>query len=266
MTALRIGLALWVALLLCGCGTADQTPAPVYLRAAGSTSWLPLMTDLAAAYHGRRAYVAVEVSGGGSALGKELVEAGQVDIGMVSWPSGEVPVGLQTTVVARDAIALIVHPTNPITRLTLIEARDVFTGRLDNWQQLGSVSLPVQVISREDGSGTRAAFEAMTMQGRRVTPMALVIPGSEAVVDHVARDPQGIGYVSAAYVDDRVKSLEMEGLPPTPDNATSGAYVLTRELALLTPAHASSELRAFLDFALSPAGQAVVGRRHGRVR
>jgi phosphate transport system substrate-binding protein len=262
---MRVGLGLCVALLVSGCGAADQTPAPVYLRAAGSTSWLPLMTDLAAAYHGQRAHVAIEVSGGGTALGRDLVEAGQVDIGMISWSSGELPAGLQSTTVAHDAIALIVHPTNPITGLTLIQARDVFGGRFENWQQLGGASLPVQVISREDGSGTRAAFEAMAMQGRRITPTALVMPGSEAVVAHVAGDPQAIGYVSAGYVDDRVKSLDLEGLLPTPDNAANGAYVLTRDLALLTPTDASPELEDFLDFGLSPTGQAVVGRRHGRV-
>jgi phosphate transport system substrate-binding protein len=241
-------------------------PAPVYLKAAGSTTMTPLLQDLATAYHERQPDVTVDINTGGSALGQELASAGQVDLGLVSWLPGGPPPGVQATVVARDGIALVVHPTNPITGLTLVQAHDLFYGSLGDWQAVGGVSSPVQVVSREDGSGTRAAFEALVMQGGRVTPTALVMPNSQAVVDYVARDPHAIGYVSMGYITGKVRMVAVEGLLPTPQTVSRAEYHLTRDLVILTRPDASGAVRAFLDFTLSPVGQAVVGQRYGRVR
>lgn len=261
---------LWVAAcltgLVCGCGAARTTPAPAYLKAAGSTTWLPLMRDLAAAYREQQPLVTIETSGGDSALGAVLIAAGQVDMGMVSDAPAELPAGMRSTVVARDAIALVVHPTNPITSLTLIQAREMFAGRLHRWEAVGGASGPVQVISREDGSGTRAAFERSVMGDRRVTPNALVMPASASVVDWVSGHPDAIGYVSMGYLDAAVKPLAVEGLAPTPENAATGAYPLTRELMLLAPSNPAPAVTAFLDYAVSTAGQTVVGRLYGRLR
>jgi len=253
-------------IFLTSCGATVQPPAPVYLKAAGSTTMTPLMQDLAAAFHERQPWVTIDTNGGGSALGKEIAAAGQVDLGLTSWLPDGPPEGLQATVVARDGMALIVHPTNPITGLTLIQVRELFFGSLGDWQAVGGASSPVQVVSREDGSGTRAAFEAMVMQGERVTPTALVMPNSQAVVDYVARDPRAIGYASMGYVNDKVRVVAVEGLLPTPQSVSRGEYHLTRDLVILSQLGASAPVRSFLDFALSPAGQAIVGRRYGRVR
>ena len=255
-------LAVW----LVACGATVETPTPVYLKAAGSTAMTPLMEDLAAAFHERQTWVTVDVGGGGSELGQGMAAAGQVDLGLASWLPDGPPDGLQATVVARDGIALVVHPTNPITGLTLIQAHDLFFGRILDWSELGGPARPVQVVSREDGSGTRAAFEAMVMGGDRVTPTALVMPNSQAVVDYVSRDPGAIGYVSMGYLDGEVRVLSVEGLTPTPETVSRGEYHLTRELVILSRVGASSPAQTFLDFALSPAGQTIVARRYGRVR
>jgi phosphate transport system substrate-binding protein len=263
---LEICYLIFAIFALAACGATVEAPAPVYLKVAGSTTMAPLMRDLATAFHEREPLVTVDINGSGSALGQEMAAAGQVDLGLTSWLPGGPPDGLRATTVARDGIALIVHPTNPITGLTLIQAHDLFSGRLIDWRQVGQTSSPVQVVSREDGSGTRAAFEAMVMGGDRVTPTALVMPNSQAVVDYVARDPRAIGYVSMGYVNGEVKALSVEGLTPTPESVSRGEYHLTRELVVLSRPGASPQARAFLDFALSPAGQAIVGRRYGRVR
>jgi phosphate transport system substrate-binding protein len=253
-------------LFVVSCGATVTPPTPVYLKAAGSTTMTPLLQDLAAAYHERQPDVTIDINTGGSALGQELASAGQVDLGLTSWLPGGPPQGVKATVVARDGIALVVHPTNPITGLTLVQVHDLFYGSLDDWQAFGGVSSPVQVVSREDGSGTRAAFEALVMQGNRVTPTALVMPNSRAVVDYVARDPHAVGYVSMGYVTDKVRVLAVEGLLPTPQTVSRAEYHLTRDLVILTRPDAGDPVRAFLDFILSPAGQAVVGQRYGRVR
>lgn len=266
MTWRGLWLAVCLTGLVCGCGAARTTPVPVYLKAAGSTTWLPLMRDLAAAYREQQPLVNIEVSGGDSALGVTLVAAGQVELGMVSDAPIELPAGLRSTVVARDAIALIVHPTNPITSLTLIQAREMFAGRLHRWEAVGGTSGPVQVISREDGSGTRAAFERSVMGDRRVTPNALVMPSSATVVEWVSEHPDAIGYVSMGYLGAGVRPLVVEGLAPTPENAATGAYPLTRELLLVTQPHPPAEVTAFLNFVVGTAGQSVVGRLYGRLR
>ncbi len=248
------------------CGATVTPPAPVYLKATGSTAMTPLLHDLAAAYHERQPDVTIDINTGGSALGRELASAGQVDLGLTSWLPDGPPQGVQATVVARDGIALIVHPSNAVRGLTLAQVHDLFQGSLGDWQAVGGAPAAVQTVSREDGSGTRAAFEALVMQGSRVTPMALVMPNSQAVVDYVARDPRAIGYVSMGYVGDKVRVVAVEGLVPNPQNVSRAEYNLTRDLVILTRPDAPGAVRAFLDFVLSPAGQAIVGQRYGRVR
>jgi phosphate transport system substrate-binding protein len=226
----------------------------------------PLVEDLAAAFHEQQTFVTIDINGGGSALGREMAAGGQVDLGLISWLPDGPPEDTRATVVARDGVALIVHPTNPVTDLTLLQAHDLFSGRAVDWEQVGGSPGLVQAVSREDGAGTRAAFEAMVMAGDRVTPTALVMPNSQAVVDYVARDATAIGYVSMGYVNGEVRQVSIEGLSPTPENVSRREYHLTRELIILSRTDALPQTRAFTEFALSPAGQAIVARHHGRVR
>jgi len=258
--------AICLLLLVTACTATVEPPAPVYLKAAGSTAMTPMLEELAAAFHERQPQVTIDIDGGGSALGRELAAAGQVDLGLTSWLPGGPPAGTQATLVARDGIALIVHPTNPITGLTLIQVHDLFAGRAIDWGEVGGSPGLVQVVSREDGSGTRDAFEATVMGEDRVTLTALVMPGSQAVVDYVAGDPNAVGYVSMGYLDGGVRAVAVEGLLPTPGSASRGEYHLTQELVILSRLNAPPQVKAFLDFALSPAGQAIVARRYGRVR
>ncbi len=257
---------LLLAILWSACNATVDPPRPVYLTAAGSTAMAPLVEDLAAAFHERQTFVTIDINGGGSALGREMAAAGQVDLGLISWLPDGPPDDTRATVVARDGLALIVHTTNPVTDLTLLQAHDLFSGRAVDWDQVGGSPGLVQVVSREDGAGTRAAFEAMVMAGDRVTPTALVMPNSQAVVDYVARDATAIGYVSMGYVNSEVRQVSIEGLSPTSENVSRREYHLTRELIILSRTDALPQAQAFLEFALSPAGQAIVARHYGRVR
>lgn len=257
-----LGIASW---LLSGCGEVES-PEAVYLRAAGSTAAVPLVEKLAQAYAQNRPNVTIEISGGGSSLGLEKVRDGEVDIGMSSWlTDGEVGT-LQATVFARDGLALVVHPSNKLAGLTLLQARDLFSGRIVRWEEIGGSGSDVQPISREDGSGDREAFETMVMGDRKVTLSAIVMPSSRAVVEYVAAHQNAIGYVSMGYAGGQVKVLAVEGLLPTPENVSSGEYHLTRDLVLLTRPDAPAEVGEFVQFALSLQGQAVVGAKYGRVR
>jgi phosphate transport system substrate-binding protein len=234
----------------------------------------PLVEDLAQAYSERHEYVTFDVQGGGSRLGIALARENQIDIGTASRrPTVKEERDSETgakrlwwTAIAQDGIALVVHPQNTVGGLTLPQARDIFFGRILDWEEIGGTSGEIAVVSREDGSGTREVFEEMVMGEKRVTLTAIVMPSSEAMVEYVARHPTAIGYVSMGYLSPQVKALQIEGVSPTPEDVQSGAYPLTRPLYLLTGQEPTGEVKAFIEFALSPTGQAVLEQRYGRWR
>jgi len=267
---LVLPILLW---LLAACGAPLESHEPVYLRIAGSTSMQPLMEDLGQAYTEQQEYVTVDVQGGGSRLGIALARENRTDIGTASRkptageekdPETEAK-RLWWTAIAQDGIALVVHPQNTVGGLTLPQARDIFFGRVLDWEEIGGIPGEIVVVSREDGSGTRQVFEEMVMEEKRVTLTAIVMPSSEAVVEYVARHPTAIGYVSMGYLSPQVKALAVEGVSPTPEDIQSGGYPLPRPLYLLTGQEPAGEVKSFIEFALSPAGQAVVEQRYGRL-
>lgn len=259
-------LTLPLFLLPTGCGATVEPPEPVYLRAAGSTSMTPLVQDLGASFGEKYPHVTLNVEGGGSSLGVELVTTGKVDFGLVSWLPDGPPEGFRAVPVARDGVAVIVHPDNPVGSLTTEQLRGIYSGRIIEWGELkgGGVG-EIQPVSREDGSGTRGAFEAVVMDDAGVTRAAIVMPGSADVVDYVSAHPEAIGYVSFVYLDGRTKALDVDGYPPTPETVVGGEYPLSRDLILLVPLRAGGMVGEFLGFATGHAGQKIVGQRYGRV-
>lgn len=265
----RLAAVAWLlAMLVVACGEPVATPEPLFLEAAGSTAMAPLVADLATAFNQRFPTVSLEVTGLGTQFGLQALAEGQADLALASWLPPVLDASRQATAIARDGIAVIVHPGNPVEGLGLLQLRDLFAGRAYQWQAVGGRRTQggVQPVSREEGSGTRAAFEALVMEGYRVTPSAVVATYSQSVVDYVAGHPQAIGYVSMAYVSPAVKVLAIEGELPTPASAGQGSYPLTRELWLVTVDPPSSVVHDLVHFALSPAGQQIAGQRFGRLR
>jgi phosphate transport system substrate-binding protein len=231
----------------------------------------PLVEELAQAYAERHKYVTITVEGRGSLVGIELVRQGEVDIGMTSGKEPEDTLAVSTsklwsTPIALDGIAIVVHPQNQVEGLTMLQLKDVFFGRVWDWKDVRGQAGEIMVVSREDGSGTRVVFEELVMKGKRVTPTAVVMPSSRAVVEYVAEHPQAIGYVSMGYLSEEVKVLEIEDAAPTPDSVRQGSYHLLRPLFLITRQEPTGEIKGFIDFALSPTGQSIVGRKYGRVQ
>ncbi len=254
--------------LVAACGEPVlSTPEPVFLQASGSMALAPLVEELAAAFHEREPLVHLEVSGLGTAYGLDALRRGEADLALVSWLPADLPADWRATAIARDGIAIVVHPGNPVDGLGLLQLQDLFGGRADEWQAVGvSLSGAVQPVSREEGSGTRAAFEALVMGDRRVTPRAVVAPSDQAVVEYVAAHPGAIGYVGMVWASSGVKVLKVEGERPTPQGVERGSYALTRELWLVTAGPPSEAVQRFFDFALGQAGQQIVGQRYGRIR
>jgi phosphate transport system substrate-binding protein len=264
----RVAVLPFFLLVLVACGEPVATPEPEFLQVAGSTSMAQLVSDLAATYTEQFPLTDIEVTGQGTQFGLNELADGRADLALASWLPADLDERWQATAIARDGIAVIVHPTNDVAGLGLLQLQDLFSGRVHEWAGVGGASAQgeVQVVSREAGSGTRDAFEALVMGERRVTPLAVVAPSSEAVVEYVAAHPDAIGYVSMGMVSPAVKVLSLEGEMPTPQSAQQGSYPLTRQLWLVAAASPESSVGAFRRFALSPAGQQIVGQSFGRVR
>ena len=233
---------------------------------AGSTSVEPFAELLAERYMaGHPKSAPINVQGGGSSAGIQAAQSGSAEIGMSSRWLKEEERGLETILITRDAIAIIVHPSNPLSDLTLNQAREIFTGRIGNWASLGGSDRPITVVTREEGSGTRGAFEELVMGGERITPAALRQDSNGAVRVIVAGDPGAIGYISLGIVDERVKPLSIEGVFPSQETVSSEAYGLVRPFLFLVRGEPQGSAKEFIEYVLSPSGQEIL-EEEGLVR
>ena len=247
---------------------------PVHLRLAGSTSMQPLMEALTEAYGSRYEYMTFVLESRNSQVGLDALRDGKIDIALVSRETRpEEMGGLLATPIARDGITILAHEENPTGALTLEELRSIFAGEILSWEEVGGQEgvhprdLPrgeIQVVSREEGSGTRRAFEALVMEGKRVTSTAVVMPTDGAVSEYIAQMPRAIGYASMADLPSSVKALRIGGVEPGPATVSSGEYPLVRPFLLATEKRPNQEVQAFIDFCLSPAGQTIVEKGYGR--
>jgi phosphate transport system substrate-binding protein len=261
---LLLASCLLLLLVACASQPVTVTREPVSLRLVSADSCGALAEQLAAAYGEAYPWVTVQVEVWNSALAQETLRAGEADgstelttsLALLSWlgeTTGEEP--LWSHPFARDGIAIIVHPGLPLTEVGLAHLQEVFRGRVQEW---GGVVLVA--VNREQGSGTRVVFESAVMGGYDVTPTGVVMPSSQAVVEYVARTPGAIGYVSTAWVDDRVRVLPVEGILPTPATIADESYPLSRPLYLATTAEPAGEVREFTQWVLGPEGQVIIGK------
>jgi phosphate transport system substrate-binding protein len=276
----RVLVALILVVSLAGCESVASvaTPTPTTITIAGATAMRPLLRDLAAEFSRLHPDVIFDLRGGGSALGEEQAASGQVTLGASTLPAPSIapPTPLRRTPIGLDGLAIVVHASNPITNLTALQLRDIFSGRVLNWRALSGDDQEMTLVSREDGSGSRRAFEERIMGDEAVSLTAVVMPTSQAVMDYVASHPAAIGYVSRAYVVDQlagevdspasVRVVAVEGQKPTLENLRNQGYYLMQPLYLLSVEAPRGRVRQFVDFALSPAGQQIMARYHAPVR
>jgi phosphate transport system substrate-binding protein len=262
-----VGPLILAIALSSGCTATVEPHAPVHLEMAGSTSMESLLEELCGAYTDRYEYVSIDIKARGTRLGLDALRDGEVEIALLSrdLAPGEQE-GLDTEVIAYDAIAILVSDQNPVDSLTSAQVRDIFSGRILLWLEVGGEEADIQVVSREDGSGTREAFEAAIMGGDSVTSMAIVVPGSSAVGELVAENPLAIGYSSSAGVPLGARALPLDGVELSVEAVALAHYPLIRPFILATHENPDEEVQAFVDFVLGPAGQVIVGRRFGRAR
>ena len=239
-----------LVLLLSGCARAMGG-----ITVAGSTSVQPFAELVAEEYVALYPAERINVQGGGSSAGIEAALSGAAQIGMSSRELKGEERQLIWIEIARDAIAVVVHPSNPIHDLSVEQVRGIFSGQITRWSEVGGPPRPIVVVTREEGSGTRGAFQEMVMGKADVDPGALVQDSNGAVRQLVSGDASAIGYISLGLVNREVKPVALGGVEPTVENVAAGQYKLVRPFLFVLKSPPEGATKAFVDYVLGLEGQ-----------
>jgi phosphate transport system substrate-binding protein len=228
---------------------------------------LPITARAAELYKQKYPREVITVSGTGSGEGLKSLIDGVVDLAASSRDLKEVEkkraqlagVELKRDVVARDGLAVIVHPANPVTNLSLAQLRGVYLGEIRNWRELGGEDRVIVPINRDSSSGTFEMWVEMILRGQKHRPDAQVQSSSGAVAYAVAGNRHAIGYVGLGFLDGPVKVVAVDGVKASLSAVRSGEYPVSRPLYIFSRSDAKEAARKFLRFLLGPEGQALLG-------
>ena len=225
---------------------------------AGSTSVQPFAEVLAEEYMILHPGVTIDIQGGGSAAGIMATKSGTTDIGMSSRTLTGDETSLWSVEIARDGLAIVVNPKNPVINLTLEQICDIYSGKVSNWSTVGGNKSEIHVFTREDGSGTRSSFESLVMGKTEIMAEAMVENSNGAIRQLVSDDPNAIGYISLGLVDKDVKAVELNGITATREHVIDGTYNLSRPFLFLTLKEPTGLVKDFIDFTLSEQGKQIL--------
>ena len=279
------GLVLLAAALLGACrrdhSSASVTAAPAaaeIIENKGSDTLVNLALAWAERYMQEHPEVRISVTGGGSGTGIAALINGTVDIANASRALKEEEISAaqnagfeaKQVAVAMDAIAVVVHPSNPIDELTIPQLADIFTGRITNWREVGGPDRPIVLLSRESNSGTYVYFlEHVIRQGQAdnrdlFSPGALLMPSSEGISNEVRQNPNAIGYDGLGYVTADQKTLRIApragavAVAPTVETVVQGTYPIARPMFFYTPPNPPEHVAKYIAWVLAPEGQALI--------
>jgi phosphate transport system substrate-binding protein len=276
-----LAATLLLGLVLSSCSTDRDAPslgATDAIVNKGSDTIVNLALAWAEAYKDVEPQVDIAVTGGGSGTGIAALINGTVDVANASRQikpeereqaevNGIEPVEF---VIARDAIAIIVHPSNPIDQLSIGQLSDIYSGKISNWSELGGEDRPIVRLSRETNSGTHVYFlEQVLRQGDKEDPTlfsqdTLLLPSSEGITAEVRENPNAIGYDGLGYVTDDVKVVAVAGGPPGPfvlpsiQTVNNAEYPIARDLYMYTAGEPSGPILAYLEWIAQPEAQTIV--------
>lgn len=254
-----------------------QTSA--YIENKGSDTIVNLALAWAEKYQTLHPEVSISVTGGGSGTGITALLNKTVDIANASRQikpeemNAALKAGLdpQEIVIARDAIAVIVNPANPVDHLTLSQLSAIYRGEITNWKEVGGEDRPIVRLSRETNSGTHVYFlEAVVRLGDSkdktiFAPDTLLLPSSEGIIAEVRDNPNAIGYDGLGYVTHEVKLVAISSLEnpdifvlPSAKTVTDNSYVISRNLYMYTQNTPTGAIKDYLDWILSPEAQQIV--------
>lgn len=258
-----------------GCGRPNKQDSAIQIK--GSDTMVNLGQAWAEAFMQADPKVSVAVTGGGSGTGIASLLSNTCDIAELSRELKPEEIALakqkgfepKQIIVALDGLAVVVHPANPLSQLTLDQLAAIFSGSVSNWKEVGGSDLPIVVLSREVNSGTHVYFKEHVLRRGKENQVefaasALMLPSSQAIADEVAQNPGAIGYFGMGYISAREKALAIAMdsaspyIQPTIENVVSQAYPISRPLIMVTHGKPSGLVARFIDFVLSPQGQKIV--------
>ena len=227
---------------------------------SGSTSVQPLAQILADEFNNENPDIKIDIQAGGSSTGIRNAATKVTDIGSSSrsLKEEEKAWALREITIAIDGIAVVVNPNNSVENLSKDNLIKIFTGEITNWKDVGGADREIIVINREDGSGTRGAFEEILGIEGKSRKDALISNENGVVKATVASKEDAIGYMSLGYVDQSVKTLKVDNIEPSVENVKSGKYSISRPFLMVTNEEIKPEVQTFLDFVLSQKGQKIV--------
>lgn len=269
--------------LLVGCAgpvNAQSGSTGSAIEDIGSDTIVNLALAWAEAYQPQHPDVRISVTGGGSGTGIAALINGTADIANASRAmkdeerqqaesNGIEPFEIA---IARDAIAIVVNPANPVDDLTLQQISDIFGGKIDNWTEVGGEDRPIVRLSRETNSGTHVFFlEEVVRLGDKdnktlFSPDTLLLPSSEGITAEVRQNPNAIGYDGLGYVTDDVKTVAVAAKAGQPfvqasiESVNAGTYPIARPLFMYTRGEPTGKIKDYIDWILGPEGQAIVIR------
>jgi phosphate transport system substrate-binding protein len=237
----------------------------------GSDTVLPLSQKEAEDYMKKNKKAQLTVIGGGSGVGFAALIDGSTDIAMASrkikmgekLKLTEASKPFKEVIIAYDALAVIVNPKNKISKLTRKQLEDIFTGKAQNWKEVGGEDLKIVVYSRETSSGTYEFFKEHVLENKNYASNVLSMPATGAIIQSVSQTAGAIGYVGLAYLEKEVKpiSLSFDGktfVAPKMENAKNKTYPVVRPLFYYFLDSKAAAVKPFLDFILSAEGQKIV--------
>ena len=276
-------LLLVLALVLGGCSRAAQGAAGGEsgraIQNKGSDTMVNLALAWAEAYRQVAPEVAIAVTGGGSGTGIAALVNGTVDIANASRQMKEAEIeaaranGIEPVehTVAIDALAVVVHPANPVDRLSIDQLADIFTGRVTNWKEVGGNDAPIVLVSRETNSGTHVYFlEEVVRKGDKenkdiFAPQTLLMPSSVGITSEIRRNPNAIGYDGLGYVDPQhekliavAKTAEGPFVVPSVATGADGSYPISRGLYMVTAGEPQGAIASYMQWIEGPEGQKFV--------
>ena len=272
-----------LSFILYGCSqknaTTAQSSAPAaYIQNKGSDTMVNLALAWAEKYQTLHPEISLSVTGGGSGTGIQALIEKTADIANASRSIKPEEIaqakanGIQPKeyIVAKDAIAIIVNPSNPVNQLTLQQLSDIYSGKINNWQEVGGEDRPIVRLSRETNSGTHVYFlEQVVRLGDKKNKTlfsqdTLLLPSSEVIGTEIRENPNAIGYDGLGYVTSDMKVIavaktsEGEFILPSAESVNDGLYPIARDLYMYTAGEPSGAIKAYVDWILSPEAQQIV--------
>lgn len=268
-------LATFAGLTACSGTKADSNNNPSQnqsiqgtIKITGSTSVYPIIDYMKEAYKESRPNVSVNLAQGGSGVGIKDTIDGNNNIGMSSRDLKDTEVGLIKYTIALDGIAIVINPNNSISDISKDNIKKIYKGEITNWKDLGGPDKEILVITREEGSGTRTAFEEIIgldkdSSGKvqtQITKSAMVVTDAGQISNNVSIKDNAIGFISLGAVTSKVKAIKVQGIDCKVDNIVNNTYPIGRKLYLVVKqGNENSQLiKDFIDFTLSEEGQKAV--------